>query len=250
MATEEMIENYSQKYPYDYLRLFEDFKIIKRSCRKGKVCTLKIPVSFNEECLKTLGTDANIRVTILNIKETFIWRHDKMRIKSFETFFQSACDEVIKLLKKLFQSPKLIFQEALRDAFPTCQLVVTGEPGLAVLRGAVVFGFNSQTESRRVLKHAYGVDMDARFDPALHEKSKKEVIDGVEYCTGLFDKLVEKGEKIFAGKQSTLKYYIPMTPQQNFVSFYIFSSDESDPLYTDQCACLGKIIVHVSACYV
>lgn len=63
-----------------------------------------------------------------------------MRIKSLETFFQPACDEIIKLLKKMFQSPKLIdvkkilmvggvsesciFQEAIRDAFPNCQVVV------------------------------------------------------------------------------------------------------------------------------
>lgn len=261
IATKEMIENYSRKYPYDYLSLFEDFENKKRSYRKGQVCTLKIPVSFLEECLETLGTDVNTLINNSKYKDTFILRHDRVRIKSFEIFFQSACDGIIKLLKKLFQSPKLkdvnkilmvggfsescIFQEALRGAFPTCQLVVPGESGLAVLRGAVVFGFHSGTESCRISKHTYGVDMDARFDPAVHEESKKEVIDGVEYCTGLFDKLIGKGEKLFDGKESGLKYYIPMTPHQNFVSFSIFSSDESDPLYTDQCACLGKVKIHV-----
>lgn len=67
----------------------------------------------------------------------------------------------------------------------------------------------------------------------------------MELNTGLFDKLIGKGEKLFDGKESGLKYYIPMTPHQNFVSFSIFSSDESDPLYTDQCACLGKVKIHV-----
>lgn len=89
------------------------------------------------------------------------------------------------------------------------------------------------------------MDKDARFDPAVHEESKKEVIDGVEYCTGLFDKLVGKGEKLFDGEHSAIKYYIPITPQQTFVSFYIFYSDESDPLYTDQCTSLGKVKIHV-----
>lgn len=42
--------------------------------------------------------------------------------------------------------------------------------------------------------------MDARFDPAVHEESKKEVIDGVEYCTGLFDKLIGKGENYLTAK--------------------------------------------------
>lgn len=262
ITTKEMIENYSRKYPDDYLSVFEDFEIKKRSCRKGQVCTLKIPMSFNEECLETLGTDVNTLINNSKYKDNFILRRDRMKIKSFETFFQSACDGILKLLKTMFQSPKLIdvnkilmvggfsesciFQEALRDAFPTCQVVVPGEPGLAVLRGAVVFGFYSRlSESCRLSRYTFGVDIDARFDPAVHEESKKEIIDGVEYCTGLFDKLIGKGEKIFDGKNSPIKYYIPMTPQQNFVSFNIFSSDESDPLYTDQCSCIGKIVVHV-----
>lgn len=261
ITTKEMIENYSRKYPDDYLSVFRDFGIKKRSCRKGQVCTLTIPMSFNKECLETLGTDVNTLINNSKYKDNFIFRRDKMRIKSFETFFQPACDGIIKLLKELFHSPKLkdvnkilmvggfsessIFQEALRDAFPTCQVVVPGGSGEAVLRGAVVFGFYSSTKSYRVSKHTYGVDMDARFDPAVHKESKKEVIGGVEYCTGLFDKLIGKGEELLDGKNSPLKYYIPMTPQQTFISFYIFSSDERDPLYTDQCICIGKIIVHV-----
>lgn len=263
IATKEMIENYSRKYPYDYLSLFENFENKKRNCRKGQVCTLRIPLSFNEECLETLGTDVNTLINNSKYKDTFILRRNHMSIKSFETFFQSACDGIIKLLKKLFQSPKLIdvntilmvggfsesyiLQDAIRDAFPTCQVVVPEEAGLAILRGAVALGFHSWTHSEpyRISRYTYGVDMDARFDPAVHEESKKEVIDGVEYCTGLFDKLVGKGEKLFDGEHSAIKYYIPITPQQTFVSFNIFYSDESDPLYTDQCTRLGKVMIHI-----
>lgn len=31
IATKEMIENYSRKYPYDYLSLFKDFELSKRT---------------------------------------------------------------------------------------------------------------------------------------------------------------------------------------------------------------------------
>lgn len=261
ITTKEMIENYSRKYPDDYLNMFEDFEIKKRICRKGQICSLKIPMSFNEECLETLGADIKTLVNNSKYKDTFILRADRMRIKSFETYFQSACDGIIKLLKELFQSPKLkdvnkilmvggfsescILQDAIRDAFPNCQVVVPGEPDLAVLRGAVVFGFYSTTKSCHISRYTFGVDMDAIFDPAVHKESKKKVIDGVEYCTGLFDKLIGKGEIIFDGMKSPLKYYIPLTPQQNFVSFNVFSSGESDPLYIDQCAFVGKVILHV-----
>lgn len=95
IATKEMIENYSRKYPYDYLSLFENFENKKRNCRKGQVCTLRIPLSFNEECLETLGTDVNTLINNSKYKDTFILRRNHMSIKSFETFFSRLATELL-----------------------------------------------------------------------------------------------------------------------------------------------------------
>lgn len=54
------------------------------------------------------------------------------------------------------------------------------------------------------------MDIDVRFDLVVYEEFKKEIIDGVEYCIGLFDKFIGKGEKIFDGKNFLIKYYILM----------------------------------------
>lgn len=260
IATEEMIENYSKKYPDDYLSLFRDFENKKRSCQKGQVCSLKIPLSFNEECLETLGTDLTTLINNSKYKDNFIWGSGKLRIKSFETFFQSACDGIIKLLKELFQSPKLkdvntimmaggfsescILQEALRNAFPHCQVIVPIEAGLAVLRGAVMHGFCPPTAGVRIARYTYGVDIIARFDPAVHEESKKEVIDGVEYCTGLFDKFVGIGDQL-SETASGVRYYIPLTREQNSVSFRIYTSTERNPIFVEHCTYIGKIVINV-----
>lgn len=193
IVTEEMLESYSKNYPIDYLDLFKDFEFRKRSCQKGKRCYLTIPHNFKEKCSETFGTDLATLINNSKYKDNLIWTNGKIKIKSFETFFQLACDKIIRLVEELFQSPKFkdvskivmaggfsescIFQEALRDAFPNCQVVVPEEAGLAVLRGAVLLGFHSGTKPCRVLRHTYGVDKDFRFDPAVHEESKKEVID-------------------------------------------------------------------------
>lgn len=174
ISMKEMIENYRRKYPYDYLSLFENFENKKRRFQKGQVCSLEFPMSFCEECWETLGTDVNTLIDNSEYQDTVILKRDRLRIKSFETFFQAACDRIIKLLKTMFQSPKLIdvkkilmvggfsesciFQEALRDAFSNCQVVVPEEAGLAVLRGAVLLGFYSGTKPCRVSRHTYGVD--------------------------------------------------------------------------------------------
>lgn len=84
--------------------------------------------------------------------------------------------------------------------------------GLVILCGVVVFGFYLwiYLEFYCILRYIYGVDMDVRFDLVVYEEFKKEVIDGVEYCIGLFDKFVGKGEKLFDGEYFVIKYYILM----------------------------------------
>lgn len=254
IVTEKMIERYSQKYPDEYLDLFRDFERKKYTCRKGQVCTLKIPISFNHECLETFGKDLTTLVNNSSFKNNFIFSpFDRLRIKSFETFFETACDRIINHLKNLFQSPKVedvdkilmvggfsescILQEAIRNAFPNCHIIVPKEAGLAVLRGAVMLGLYPQTVTSRVARLTYGVDINAVFDPAIHDESKKEVIEGVEYCTGIFDKHVEIGDQLACGEAYALRFYIPITKQQDFVFFRICSSSESNPLYIDSPGC-------------
>lgn len=257
IVTEEMIETYRQKFPKDYLKLIENFEIEKRYCQKGQgslhsAITLTFPVSFNQECLKMFGTDLATMISKFKFRDHIIWRTDKLRIKIkfFETFFQPACNGIIKHVKELFQSTKMkdvnkilmvggfsesyILQTEIRNAFPNCQVIVPEEAGLAVLRGAVLFGLYPRVINSRVARFTYGVDMNAIFDPEIHDKSKKDVIEGVEYCTGIFDKHVEKGDQLACGEAHDLRFYIPITKQQNVVSFRIYSSSERNPFYIDE----------------
>lgn len=267
IVTEEMIERYRQKYPEDYLELTKSFEIKKR-CQKGQeslhsAITLRIPFSFNEECFKMLGTDLATMISKFKFRDHMIWRTGTLRIKIefFERFFQPACNGIIKHVKELFQSTKIkdvnkilmvggfsesyILQEEIRNAFPNCQIIVPKEAGLAVLRGAVLFGLYPRVIKSRVARFTYGVDMNAIFDPEIHDESKKEVIEGVEYCTGIFDKHVEKGDQLACGEAHDFRFYIPITKQQNVVSFSIFSSSERNPLYTDEhgCVVIGKLLL-------
>lgn len=164
IVTEGVIEGYRQKYTRDYIELFRDFEIKKRKCRKGdnsnSVITLKIPVSFTEGCSETLDADLTTLTNKSRFKDNIFWKSDKVRIDSstFETFFLPACDGIVRHVKNLFQSPKVkyvnkilivggfsesrVFQKVITEAFPNCKFIVPQEAGLAVLRGAVLFGYN------------------------------------------------------------------------------------------------------------
>lgn len=266
IATKEMIEGYRHKYPSEYLELFTQFENIKRRFKKGydlnSVTRLTLPF-LNEECLNTLGRDFTTLISSSQFKDQIIVRCDKMRIKLtlFETFFQPPCSGIIKHMEQLFQSSNVrdvknilmvggfseswILQECIRTAFPDRQVIVPKEAGLAVLRGAVMFGFSPNTVTSRIAKYTYGVDKNVAFNPAIHKESKREIIEGVEYCTGIFDTHVRAGEKIDIDEEPAKRYYIPVTPKQSFVSFRIYLSEESCPKYVDQCKLLGKMVVNV-----
>eukprot|EP00105_Crassostrea_gigas_P026536 XP_011447532.1 PREDICTED: heat shock 70 kDa protein 12A isoform X1 [Crassostrea gigas] len=267
IVTEGMIEGYCQKYTGDYIELFRDFEIKKRKCGKGdnsnSVITLKVPVSFTEGCSETLDADLTTLTNKSRFRDHIIWKADKVRIDlpTFETFFKPACDGIVIHVKDLLQSPKVkgvnkilmvggfsesdILQEVVRKAFPDCQIIVPQEAGLAVLRGAVLFGYNPKAIDSRIAKYTYGVKMNVEFDQKIHKASKKEVIDGVEYCTDIFDRHVKKDEELIVDEAQAEKSYVPLTRQQKVISFSIYTSTEDDPFYVEGCENIGKFVVSV-----
>lgn len=267
IVTEGVIEGYCHKYTGDYIELFRDFEIKKRKCGKGNssdsYITLKIPVTFTDECKETLKTDLTTLVNKSKYKDHIFWKTDKVRIDlpTFETFFQPACDGIVKHVRELFESPKVkdvdkilmvggfsesnILQDVVRRAFPNCQVIVPQEAGLAVLRGAVLFGCNPKAIDSRIAKYTYGVATNVEFDPAIHMESKKDIIDGEVYCTDIFDKHVEKGEELIVDEAQAERSYLPMTNQQKAISFSIYTSTEEDPFYVDYCENIGKFVVDV-----
>lgn len=165
IVTKEMIEGYCHEFTEDYIELFKEFENTKLDCRKGNgsdsYISLKFPVSFTEKCYETFDTDIITLVNKSRFRDKMYWKTDKIAIHRpmFETFFQPACDEIVRHVKKLLQlstvkdvemilmvggfSESDIFQDVIRRAFPNCQVLSPKDAGLAVLRGAVSFGYSS-----------------------------------------------------------------------------------------------------------
>ena len=267
VVTEEMIEGYCHKYTGDYIELLRDFEIKKRKCGirndSNPFITLKVPVTFTDECEKLLGKDLTSLTNQSRFKNNFFWNDDKVRIDllTFEGFFKPACDAIIKHVEGLFKSPKVksvkkilmvggfsespLLQDAIRKAFPNCQVIVPQEAGLAVLRGAVVFGYNPKAIESRIAKYTYGVETNEEFDTEKHMESKKEIINGVEYCKDIFDRHVKKGQKLKVDEAQAERSYVPLTSDQTEIGFYIYTSTDDDPLYTDYCENIGQFLVAV-----
>ncbi|CAC5426225.1 unnamed protein product [Mytilus coruscus] len=61
------------------------------------------------------------------------------------------------------ESPVLI--NAIKQKFPNLTVIVPKDPGLAVLKGAVLYGFKPHAITERVSQYTYGVTMQKPYDP-------------------------------------------------------------------------------------
>jgi hypothetical protein len=267
IVTEGMMEGYCHKFTGDYIAMFRDFEIKKRKRSAGddpnSKINLKIPATFVEQCSESLGKDFATLTNKSRYRNHMYWGADKVRIDlpTFDSFFQPACDGIIHHLRELFQSPKVrgvkkilmvggfsesfILQEAVRKAFPDCHVIVPQEAGLAVLRGAVLFGDNPTLIESRIAKYTYGVAMYVEFDATKHKGSKKHFVDEVAYCTDIFDRHVQKGDELIVNEAQAERSYSPLTSRHDKVSFGIYTSKENNPFYIDCCENIGRFVVKV-----
>lgn len=83
-------------------------------------------------------------------------------------------------------------------------MVIPQECGLAVLKGAVIFGHDPDIVAARIVKYTYGVGINTPFNNNNYLESKKKLINGKEYCTDKFDIYVNKGKFIHCNEEKTV----------------------------------------------
>ena len=102
------------------------------------------------------------------------------------------------------------------------EMFVPLAPQICVLKGACMFGHRSKEVASRVARYTYGKNIACVFDPAIHDPAYKKVFDGVEYCTKVFDTIIERGDVIKDGQ--TIKQTLwPVEDEQTqmFVKFFV-----------------------------
>uniref|UniRef100_K1RWH3 Heat shock 70 kDa protein 12A n=1 Tax=Magallana gigas TaxID=29159 RepID=K1RWH3_MAGGI len=135
-------------------------------------------------------------------------------------------------------------QERIKNSFPKYTVVIPQGCGLAVLKGAVLYGHDPDIIAARVVKYTYGVGTNTRFIKDKHPESKKKLINGIEYCTDKFDIHVNKGTLVHSNEE-TLESYSPLYEDQTSAKFGVFVSDTEYPQYTvdEGCREIGSLTV-------
>jgi len=201
-----------------------------------------------------------------DLKDQLTFAGDKLRVQPeiIKGFFAETCDKIVSHLQSVLGQPGVrgtntilmvggfsespILQAAIRDAFPECKIIIPNEAGLAVLKGAVIFGHSPKAIASRVSKFTYGIACCKTFVPGVHPESKKIINDGREDCDDCFDKHVEMGEEVEVGKEFEARSYRPSRRAQTSVGLRVHTSSDRNPTYTDDPGCrkIGELNIDVS----
>ncbi|XP_060577874.1 heat shock 70 kDa protein 12B-like, partial [Ruditapes philippinarum] len=210
-------EEYKRNELEDLLYMYRDFEAKKRNVQltSSKQMILKVPSSLKEYY------ERKGRRSIAEIEHLFdrniIWQKDKLRIDAslIRKCFEGPVHEIIYNLENLLSkqgmrniskmilvggfSESLYVQESFKAKFPDKQVIVPADCGLAVLKGAVLFGQNQSVVTARISRYTYGLKIAVPFDLAKHPEEKIYESDRGTLCMDSFWKAVEIGEEIKDG---------------------------------------------------
>lgn len=261
------METFIQQHKDDYTDLMREFEVKKRTVEpelNSKV-TIKIPISMHE--IYRDINNAEIRDSLKrnpHVKDRLTFAGDKLRVESdvMKEMFKETCDNIVGHLRDILKEPTVRgtdtfllvggFSEspmvrcAVETNFPDKRVIVPHEAGLAVLKGAVIFGHNDRVIKSRISRYTYGIKMYKPFIPGVHPESKKVVkANGEASVQGIFSKLVEVGQSVSHEDNFEGTEYYPFNKGGTGFTIKLFATPEKDPTFVDDPGCLSIGEVYV-----
>ncbi|KAK3602824.1 hypothetical protein CHS0354_026375 [Potamilus streckersoni] len=248
----------------DHMEMLRELEVKKRYVRTdiNDKITLKIPVALKHTYEENSGETIKDAIEQTPYRGKIQWTADKMRLDAelFRNLFHNCISNITTHLADLLEKPGVkgttsllmvggfsecqLVQEAIRKAFPMAKVVIPHEAGLAVLKGAVIFGHKPRTISSRIAKYTYGINISPPFDPAKHPQDKKVSVGGNARCKDVFKKYIEAGESVRIGEARTGKH-VTIKSNQKEMLLKIYASPNKNPMFvTDpNCELLGRVVV-------
>ncbi|OWF51207.1 heat shock 70 kDa protein 12B-like [Mizuhopecten yessoensis] len=262
-----VMKTFKENYPGDELELFREFETKKRTITNScsNRVTLRMPIQLDEAYEEEFGTTLKETIKQTNFKGKMNWTGDKLRVdpEIIRNLFALSADSIVQHVRDLLKneacrnvntllmvggfSECVLIQDAIKSNLSDKRVIIPEEAGLAVVKGAVLFGHNPLTIISRKSKYTYGISITRNFksgDPV----EKRINVRGIDKCSTVFSKHVEVNQTVSVGEALETQTYRPLYADSTSVVVKIFTSDDENPRYTTDPLCnyLGKIDVPLS----
>ncbi|CAC5399854.1 unnamed protein product [Mytilus coruscus] len=164
------VKEMHDKHPFEYFELMSSFEHKKTffDVHKDSMVTIRLPFAWKE--VFEANTDETIEKALLSspYNRTVYINRDRLRISNelFRKFFDYSINNVLRVLDELFRKPAIInitallavgtdFElsvliNAIEQKCPNLTVIGPKDPDLAVLKGAVLYGFEPYTFTKMV----------------------------------------------------------------------------------------------------
>ncbi|XP_060566322.1 heat shock 70 kDa protein 12A-like [Ruditapes philippinarum] len=260
----DVMKSFKEDNVEEYMDLMRAFEIKKREAKPDKKVAIRIPVSLTDAVKAIRVTPVQTVIAESKYKDSIRLTGDKLKLNSdvINGFFQESLKKFSNHLTNLLQKPELdecetllmvggyseslLLQQHITKTFPNMKIVVPSDAGLAVLKGAVIYGHDPTVISQRVCKYTYGNDGVHDYNTnCTHPPSRRAFENGIELCYDIFFVHARAGDVIKLGKECKTKQFYPLEPLQKRITFDIFCTKEQKPeLVTDPgCVKLGSVTI-------
>ncbi|XP_063441287.1 heat shock 70 kDa protein 12A-like [Mytilus trossulus] len=266
----DVMESLAREEVDSYLDLCRSFETTKRNKFdanniRPKVTIIFPFVSIDKLCKRKLDKEFETLLTESKYSQKITLKNDKLIIDSelMKSLFRKVIERTIKLIRNTFSYSKArdittlllvggfsecyLVQEQIRKAFSDKTVISPDDPGLAVLKGAVLFGHMPNLIQSRFTRRTYGRRIKPVFDSKLHDRSRLVVEDGEERCDRVFEAFMSANESIQVGTKVKVSYHTIRRRQDKInVAIYV-TEEETIPKYVDERGCkkIGEFVIDI-----
>lgn len=242
----------------DYVELLREFESKKRETGTDKPkVNVSIPVALKSVVKRTKSANLEDVVNQSDFNKTVKFsRNQKLQIlqSEFKQFYHktvaSIVDQISEIVQTLqdgdintivmvggFSECSLIRLELLENEFTkNRRIIIPEDAGLAVLKGAVLYGYRPEIVFARVARKTYGIQTWPMFREGVHPASKKCMVGGVARCKDIFFKYVEKGQEVITGHRMS-QVFQALGSEDDCLECTVYVSDENDPMFVTDASC-------------
>ena len=251
LFTKKKVENVKNNQRECWLQLLREFQSAKHNTRAGNRNDTA-SFSYNPE----LWNSEFIAIAE-SIKQGASIKGKRLRVKTevIKDMIQKVCLDIknhgIKLLnidrlKDIdailmvggFSNSEILVNSVKKIVSSEVSVVVPEEAELAVVKGAVLFGWNQDKIVSRRSKHTYGYGYSTKFVSGKHSEKRAYYARGkngekIKNCDYLFCKLVTVNQEVKVN-ETIDRIISPLNIDQTNVSLHIHVTNKDDVMYTDE----------------
>ncbi|XP_060588439.1 heat shock 70 kDa protein 12A-like [Ruditapes philippinarum] len=264
-----VISKFRSLHLEDYIEFFREFESKKRKpIQSTRSVTIRFPAILSDLCHEFTETDLRELVRQSRFESKVQVLKDKFRIDGdvFNEFFEPTVRKIISHVENILTkssvdscdailmvggfSESSVLQVNVKSTFKHLKVIVPDEAGLAVLKGAVIFGHKPTAITERVCKLTYGEKITHRYrESCKHAKGRVEKDDNGDLrCYDIFETHVKAGQSVKVDEEQPEMISTPITDNQTAINVNVYASSTTNPQLTteDGCKRIGTLTVPIS----